>query len=153
MQIWASLFKTSRSAAHKWMAVKESGAVAASFGDCLVEGQLVWALWERSLCRETDFYNEKEKGFTSPDLFSLPPPSSPNHSIGLCIRTSNQIRATWLQTHWVVRKMQIKDFKHTSQGHMTHVLANVRDFPPFPSAVWFAKSLLIRCFLTVSCWR
>lgn len=79
---------------------------------CLVEDQLVWALWERLRCGETDFYNEKEKGFTSSDLFSLPPPSSPNHSIAPCTRTSNQIRATWLQTHLDVRTTQIKSLKH-----------------------------------------
>lgn len=61
-----------------------------------MEDQVVWALWERLRCGETDFYNEKEKRFTSPDLFSLPPPFSPNHSVALCTRTSNHIRATWL---------------------------------------------------------
>lgn len=73
MQIWASAFKTARCAAHKWTAVGESEAVAACLGGCLVKDQLVWALWERLRCGEMDFYNEKEKGFTSPDLFSLPP--------------------------------------------------------------------------------
>lgn len=73
---------------------------------------MVWALRERVHCGETDFYNEKEKRFTSLDLFSLPPPFSLNHSVAPCTRLSNHIRATWLQTHKDFRKMQIKGLKH-----------------------------------------
>lgn len=63
-----------RSAAHKRTAVGERGAVAACLRGCLVEIQLFWALSERFLCEQTDFYNQKEKGFISPDLFLLSAP-------------------------------------------------------------------------------
>lgn len=71
--------------------VGESGAVVAG-----LEDQVVWALWERVRCGETDFYNEKEQRFTRLDLFSLPPPFSLNHSVAPCTRLSNYVTATWL---------------------------------------------------------
>lgn len=118
MQIWASLFKTSQRAANKWTAVErleqwqpvqetawQKTSWFEPFGRDCSAGKLI-------------FYNERKKGFTSPDLFLLPPPSSPNHSMVLCSRTSNQIRATWLQTQSDARKMQIKSLKHIlSQKH------------------------------------
>lgn len=133
MQIWASPFKTARCDAHKWTAVGEwsSGSL---FGRLSGRGPAVWALWERlGRCGETDFYNEKEKGFTSPDLFLLPPPSCPNHSIAPCTRTSNQIRATWVQTHLDVGAMQIKALN-------VYFLGNI----------WVTRRQMLKCFYV--CW-
>lgn len=51
--------------------MEKSSAVAACTRGCLGEDQV-----ERLCCGETEFYNEKEKRFTSLDLFLLHPPFS-----------------------------------------------------------------------------
>lgn len=142
MQIWASPFKTARFDACKWSTVGKSGAVTARLGGCMLEHQLVLALWEKLRWGETHFYNEKEKGFTRHDLLSLPPPYSQNHSIALCSMMFNQMRATWSQTqgHWNGRKMQRKQIP--SQHGIQCVSANVWDLhvSVFPHVALFIKT-------------